>query len=38
LERKRGALTLIAGQDFPATIEGFKAWYIGSGLNRRTIA
>jgi hypothetical protein len=26
-ERKRGALALIAGHDFPASIEGFKAWY-----------
>jgi hypothetical protein len=34
-ERARGALTLIAGVDFPATIEGFEAWYKASGLNRR---
>ena len=44
LERKRGALTLKAGVDFPATIEGFKRfyetsglmrnWYLSSGLNR----
>jgi hypothetical protein len=35
LERKRGAFTLIAGQDFPATIEGFQQWYEKSGLKRR---
>ena len=34
-ERARGALTLIAGEDFTATIEGFKAWYGESGLKRR---
>lgn len=34
-ERSRGALTLIAGEDFPATIEGFRSWYMSSGLNRR---
>ena len=34
-ERARGALTLIAGQDFPATIEGFHSWYKASGLQRR---
>ena len=33
-ERARGALTLIAGEDFPATIEGFCAWYNASGLQR----
>lgn len=33
-ERERGALTLIAGEDFPATIEGFKEWYKASGLAR----
>ena len=35
-ERARGALTLIAGEDFPATIEGFKNWYRESGLMRNT--
>ena len=35
-ERARGAFTLIAGEDFPATVEGFKCWYVGSGLMRRT--
>lgn len=34
-ERARGALTLIAGVDFPATIEGFIEWYKSSGLARR---
>ena len=34
-ERARGALTLIAGEDFPATIEGFWEWYRSSGLQRR---
>jgi hypothetical protein len=38
LERKRGALTLIAGEDFPATIEGFRDWYAKSGLQRRRAA
>lgn len=34
-ERARGALTLIACVDFPATIEGFRDWYAQSGLRRR---
>ena len=34
-ERARGALTAIAGIDFEATIVGFQAWYLASGLNRR---
>ena len=33
-ERARGALTLIAGEGFPGSIEGFKEWYRASGLNR----
>ena len=37
LERKRGALTLVAGEDFPATIEGFRDWYKASGLMRKRI-
>lgn len=37
LERKRGALTLIAGEDFPASIEGFRTWYKTSGLMRKRI-
>ena len=31
-ERLRGALVLIAGIDFPASIEGFQDWYRESGL------
>ena len=34
-ERARGALTLIAGEDFAASIEGFQDWYRQSGLARR---
>lgn len=37
LERKRGALTLIAGEDFPASISGFTAFYQRSGLRRRVL-
>ena len=37
LERKRGALTLIAGQDFEASIEEFREWYKTSGLMRNRI-
>ncbi len=33
-ERARGALVFLAGVDFPASIEGFGAWYRGSGLQR----
>lgn len=33
-ERARGALTLIAGEDFPASVEGFRDWYAKSGLQR----
>ena len=36
VERGRGALVLLAGEDFEATPEGFLAWYRGSGLLRRT--
>lgn len=36
-ERKRHAFTLIAGEDFLATVEGFKVWYRGSGLMRKPI-
>jgi hypothetical protein len=35
VERSRGALTWIAGQDFPASIEGFIEFYEKSGLQRR---
>lgn len=37
LERKRGALALIAGIDFHASIEGFYRWYVQSGLKRREL-
>lgn len=37
-ERVRGALVWLAGLDFPATIEGFRAHYIASGLARRVTA
>jgi len=30
----RGALTLIAGEDFPASVAGFIGWYQQSGLQR----
>lgn len=36
-ERALGALTLIAGEDFVPTIEGFQEYYFASGLNRRLI-
>ena len=36
-ERSRGALTLIAGEDFEASIDGFLSWYKASGLNRGKI-
>jgi hypothetical protein len=36
-ERCRGAVTLIAGKTFPASIEGFQNWYRQSGLMRRKI-
>jgi hypothetical protein len=34
-ERARGALTLLAIEDFPATIDGFMEFYRGSGLCKR---
>lgn len=34
-ERARGALVWVAGEDFPATIDGFIAHYKASGLARR---
>lgn len=36
-ERARGALTLIAGADFPASVDGFWGWYRASGLMRKDI-
>lgn len=37
-ERARGALTIVAGCDFEASIEGFCTWYAASGLARRVRA
>ena len=34
VERLRSALVLVAGLDFPASIEGFQDWYRASGLMR----
>ena len=34
-ERSRGALTWIASVDFPASVEGFRSWYVASRLQRR---
>lgn len=34
-ERARGALVLVAGEDFPASVDGFLSWYNGSGLALR---
>jgi hypothetical protein len=34
-ERARGALVLLAGEDFSATFDGFVSWYRASGLLRR---
>jgi hypothetical protein len=36
-ERKLGAVTWIAGEEFDATYEGFKAHYEASGLCRRRL-
>jgi len=33
-ERARGAMTAIAGVDFPASVKGFSGWYRASGLAR----
>jgi hypothetical protein len=37
-ETARGALVVVAGRTFPASIEGFHAWYRQSGLMRTEIA
>jgi hypothetical protein len=34
-ERARGAMTMVAGVEFPASVEGFRDWYAKSGLMRR---
>jgi len=36
-ETKRGAMVLLAGTNFPASIEGFKEWYRNSGLMRNRL-
>lgn len=36
-ERFRGALALIAGIDFDASLEGFCSWYLKSGLQRKNL-
>lgn len=36
-ERARGALVVVAGVDFKASVDGWLAWYRGSGLMRRAI-
>jgi hypothetical protein len=36
-EREHGAMVLIAGENFPASIEGFCIWYAQSGLQRKPI-
>lgn len=35
LERAHGALTVLMGEDCEPTYDGFRAWYLASGLNRR---
>ena len=37
-ERARGAVVWVAGEDFPASIEGFAQAYASSGLMRRKLA
>lgn len=34
-ERKLGALTVIAGEDFPPTFDGFLKWYDAAGFRRK---
>jgi hypothetical protein len=36
-ERARGAVALIAGIDFHASVEGFCRWYLQSGLQRKRL-
>jgi hypothetical protein len=36
-ERARGAITIIAGIDFPTSVEGFREWYRAAGLVRSRI-
>lgn len=35
-ERQRGALVILAGEDFEASVDGFLEWYRRSGLMRRS--
>lgn len=37
LERERGALVLLVGEDCPATIQGIQDWYRISGLMRKQL-
>jgi hypothetical protein len=37
MERARGAVTVTAGIDFPASVAGFRDWYLASGLVRSRI-
>ena len=37
-ERARGALVIVASEDFEASVDGFHAWYRSSGLMRTEIA
>jgi hypothetical protein len=36
-ERARGALVVVAGQDFHKSVDGFIAWYRRSGLMRKSL-
>ena len=36
-ERASGALVIVAGEDFPASLDGFHAWYKKSGLQRVSV-
>ncbi len=36
-ERARGALVIVAGVDFEASLEGFAKWYEQSGLQRKRV-
>ena|ERR1700761_3831873 len=37
IERLRGFLTIMAGVDFEPSFDGFREWYIRSGLARREL-
>jgi hypothetical protein len=36
-ERARGALVIVAGEDFEASLDGFYTWYTQSGLRRVSV-